>query len=168
MAELEAKFEDTNYIDVSTAAGGHALGRSIEGDGVLRDFIDDDPEWNDLFRKARVSSIKRGENGFNFEPYGPRIHNGSRVDVRFIHSPGDDYSEISCLPEYASLECGLCVVTLEKDWWLSYTWYPDEILEAEYKELLAGEIEEVVYREMANEAYAACWAESQKIIGFDY
>lgn len=163
---LEAKLLASEYSSVYTATGTDAIGL-IDGDGgPMRQLIDNDPEWAELFETTKLSRILRDEHEVVFVPYGPHSQDGRDTEISYTHFVGEAAKIKECESEFEDLECGVCGVPLAADWWIDYMWYPMPILESEYQMYLDGTLPEDEYFEMQNAEYAECQIKGLEAIGY--
>lgn len=173
---LEAKIVASEYFRVSQTGilGIPRLKDSYEvvaekdsGEIFQTDVLEDDPEWEEHFRKAGLFSVEYYDSAarFGFSSELP-VRNRS-VWAEFVHAGDAREGLFPCLAEHRKLECGACVVDLDKDWFIYYWWTPADPVPGGFDRVLDEEITEDEYWVIFNENLEQCRLDGYSAIGYD-
>jgi hypothetical protein len=124
LEELESKVEQGGFYRVVSGYGEKAMFYTSPDDPG--EYQSDVGEWGDLFRSARVISVKRGETGIGFlADYAQFRSVKSHGEVLYVHDESlqDNINKSThCGIDVTDSDEGHCVVKLGNDWYAFYTW----------------------------------------------
>lgn len=135
----------------------------------------EDPEWVSLMTQAEVLAIDRYGPVVEFEPMPPfagRLahvfrRRKSDTSVRYSHYVDESRGYPTCEREYKELRCGRCVVPIIDEWVLHYGWSPDDLAAEASRKYIEDEISFAEHEELLDEAYAQCFIEGARAMGYE-
>ncbi len=173
---LEAKIIASDYFRVSQTGilgiprfddSYHVVADKESGEFVEQDIVEDDPEWEEHFRKAGLFSVEYYDSAARFGFVGELPVKKRFVWAEIVHAQ-DVRTELHlCLEEHKKLSCGACVVDLDTDWFIYYRWTPDEHVPGGFDRVLDDEITEDEYWEIFDENLKQCRIDGYSAIGYD-
>ena len=173
---LQSKIEASDYFRVSQTGilgiprikdSYDVIAEIEDGESVRREIIQEDREWEELFRRAGLFSVEYYDNAVILGFVGKLTVKNRYVVAEYVHSPEDRAELKSCQEKQRQLGCGLCAVDLDGDWFIRYWWTPDELVPGGFDRVLEGEITEDEYHAIFDEELAKCRLDGYTAIGYD-
>ena len=79
--------------------------------------------YKDLLKKASAWFV-RGKDDYVSIEIGGEIIKGRNYDAFIQYGLREDFAFVKCDKCTMRAKCGVCIVELEKDWYVRYEWYP--------------------------------------------
>ena len=115
-------------------------------------------EYAEMFRSAGVMSILRRSSGeIELGIAAQSDHRNRRYVIQLFRDPGHMSSTIKeCVDDFEDIDCGWCKVSIDKNLWIRYQWYPDDLDPVLTRAGASGEISFDEWQERENVVQDAC------------
>jgi hypothetical protein len=171
LLELEDQLDSSKYFRAHIGVPETAHLDYWVGEQYTTDRLDDGEgaRWYQMLLGAMVHSVENYDERYEFNISENLDGKSGTTDrATYIHAPGEITPIYECKDEYRKLPCGYCVVSLEKDWWISVRWYkynPDKsIVDAYYGDRISFE----EYESQNSRAIEECEIRGAAAIGYEY